>query len=375
MNVARSFDWLRRLTDRQFTVFAAVLVMALIYALSAPALWLIASGEYRGRFPEYLILSEHLWWAPPGSLGELDILRYRMLFPLLGFASPGTGIIGHILPYLCSFLAIGVVARFLIVRLDRVDILPILFLTFSTGAFIWGYSHPGHSDSGAVLMIALCMTLARRWLIPLAVVLGAMADERLIFAIPSIIVFRMVTNPNFDSADRITFRNMLGEAIPFATGVAGVLLYRVMVESGAIGVGVPETYQSSDFLNGLMLSPKESWGSWLAGTFFGLRWCLLALCLAPFVLEGNIARIAFVVGAIVPIYASLGFGDVARGVGYAFPAVLTGLILFSREMQGILSRRVIAVLCGLTVLTPVYGNWPHDLMYPLPLVIARMMVG
>lgn len=332
-------------------------------------LWIYFGKPTFSRIDEYFELSQHLLYVDQRHFVGQEILIYRLFFPIIGYVLHLPLLLDALLPWVFEWLSLCVLAHLMLKYADaRLACLAVILVSL-TGGYQW-VNVQGYTDSGAFLFMILCMAPRMRWSVALFMFAGALADERIVFAAPAIIFFRMYVSR--DTAGPSSFMvRCVRDVAPFLLGGLIYAVYRYIIEHGYVGPGITHAYQSEAFIHGMMLIPWDGWTAWIIGIACGLRWTILPLGAAIFCLRKDPQMLMAFVGAILlAAYFTLGYGDVSRGIGYVFPAICAALLVLRDHWSGADARRWTLASVALNVVTPSFTIYPF-MIYPLPLVLWR----
>lgn len=306
------------------------------------------------------------------------ILAYRLTMPLLAWLLHLAPLAALILPYFFHMGFLAVAFSAIRRRADpgiAAGLTLVLALSFT---MFWSNWKPGFTDTTTHLLTAcLLLTTAPHWT-ALALFFGLLNDERAILALPFVLLWH-------GTAESRTFhwrRSLLG----WLAAVAGTILFYGLVRHalsvGWIGPGIesPKVYREMGESVWAIHPWLGSWPIWALNVFLSFRWAW-ALVLAFGVLLA-MRREWFMLGmysaaVAAGCLASALVADVARSIGYLFPAWLIAGIGLARMHEKGTRRWLALVVCALVV-TPAFFTVEHFKVQwyrPLPLVIVRMATG
>jgi hypothetical protein len=312
-----------------------------------------------------------------------DILAYRIVVPLLskwtGTNEPWLLIV--IFQWTALVLALAVTFLAVVRKMGKEGTRFAWPLTLALGLSFftfWSYYGSGCFDAVTQLTLALALLIARPWPLALLALVGTLNDERFLIASPFIVLWHAR-----GTGIRDLFRSSWPRiaALLFATG--GVALIRRGLTHGWWGppISLPNLYRLiwQDVILGLKPfgthSRTTGWLVFLVNVFMAFRWLwlvVIAFLLTPIPGLSRTFKILFI-GALVPaVLSTATVMDVARSVGFLFPAILLAAVHWIPPNPIRAARRLWWLLLFLIV-TPVFcinGNLPAFWL-PLPLEAAR----
>jgi hypothetical protein len=379
---ARSTRWIENMPARRgmFLTSLVVGLMAILLAVlvSFPGTILYHS-LFGSRISDTLKLSHDLFAR---DLGE-DILAYRIVVPLLskwtGTNQPWLLVIVFQWTTLVVALSVSFLAVVRKMGKDRIRFAWPLTLALGLSFFtFWSYYGSGYFDAVTQLTLALSLLLARPWAFSLLAIVGTLNDERFLIATPFILLWHArgagIRDFIVSSWARIA-------ALLFAVGA--VLFVRHGLTNGWWGppINLPKVYRLiwEDVILGLRPFGTHSrgtgWLVFLVNVFMSFRWLwwvVLAFVLTPIPGFSRTFKVLFVSALAVALLSTATVMDVARSVGFLFPAILLAAVHWI-PANPIRAAKQLWLVLFLLIITPVFcinGNLPAFWL-PLPLEIAR----
>jgi hypothetical protein len=367
---------LAKLESLPFPVVCAVVGLlwcAVSFFLYSPPLFL--PNDPTARINDFMKMAEH---PLRRDLYE-PILAYRVSVPLIahvlgfrGFAvlaityAANVAFISTVFACFCrraswwvAFLGTGLIA---------------LSEAGQTGNTWFGYGDP---------LCHLCTTiamLATGPVISLVVIVGVFADERIVLALPFVILWHWTGN---DPASPPEWRRAIQAALMMAAGLAVSLVLRHMLTVGIIGTGIvtPPVY---DFIASIATTSMlgGNFRKWpiphLGSLVFSFRW----LWLLPAILYWRTstrtrALVALTVVALLcGANAVFWGGDHGRGIAFMFPAFIWMIVELAHAWDR--ADKLFVLVLIASMLTPQF-TWDGGLSFgwtrPFPIVAVRLATG
>jgi hypothetical protein len=378
----RSTRWLEKMSGQRGmipTALVAGLITILLAVLVSFPGTILYHSLFGSRISDTLRLSHDLFAR---DLQE-DILAYRIVVPLLsrwtGTNQPWLLVIVFQWTTLVLALAVSFLAVVRRIGKDGVRFAWPLTLALGLSFFtFWSYYGSGYFDAVTQLTLALALLIARPWVFALLAIIGTLNDERFLIATPFILLWHArgagIRGLFLSSWSRIA-------ALVLAVGV--VVFVRHGLTNGWWGppIYLPKVYRLiwEDVILGLKPfgthSRATGWLVFLVNVFMSFRWLwwvVLAFVLTPIPGLSRTFKILFAGALAFAVLSTATVMDVARSVGFLFPAILLAAVHWIPADPSRASRQLWMVLF-LLIITPVFcinGNLPAFWL-PLPLEIAR----
>jgi hypothetical protein len=378
----KSTRWIEQLSARRGILSAALLVgvVALLLAVlvSFPGT-ILYHPIFGSRISDTLKLSHDLFAR---DLQE-DILAYRIVVPLLskwtGTNTPWLLVI--VFQWIALVLALAISFLAIVRRMGKDGIRFAWPLTLALGLSFftfWSYYGSGYFDAVTQLTLALALLISRSWaLAPLALI-GTLNDERFLIAAPFIVLWH---------ARGTVWRDLVRSSWPriaaLLLAVSAVALIRHGLTNGWWGAPIflPKVYRLiwQDVILGVKPFGTQSrmtgWLVFLVNVFMSFRWLwwvVVAFLLTPMSGVSRTFKILFATALAASLLSTATVMDVARSVGFLFPAILLAAVHWI-PANSIRAARQLWWLLLLLIVTPVFcinGNLPAFWL-PLPLEAAR----
>jgi len=377
-----STQWMERLSARR-GMFAASLLVGVIAALLAVFVSFPGTILYHplfgSRISDTLKLSHDLFARDL----EEDILAYRIVVPLLsgwtGTNRPWLLVIVFQWATIVLALAVSFLAIVRKVGKDGVRYAWPLTLALGLSFFtFWSYYGSGSFDAVTQLTLALALLISRSWtLAPLAFV-GTLNDERFLIAAPFIVLWHAR-----EAGLRELLRSSWPRIVALLLALGAVAFFRHGLTSEPWGkpMLLPKVYQLiwQDVILGLKPfgthSRPTGWLVFLVNVFMSFRWLwwvVIAFLLTPLPNVSRTFKFLFAGALVAALLSTAAVMDVARSVGFLFPAILLAAVHWIPANAIRAARQLWWILLFLIV-TPVFcinGNLPAFWL-PLPLEGAR----
>lgn len=360
---------------------AAVLMGFVCWGIStflyAPPFWLSLTGGTTppSRIDDFIALCKN----PLARDLHEPILAYRITTPLLAWLLGLRGFSGILLQYLAIPATLGLIYFAMARRTTRrIALLSTLGVACSY-TFIWTNTKPGFPDSITHLAVAILLVTRHPILLVAATVLGTLNDERFVLAIPFLLLWHAPPG-SFTALLKATW----AQALLFIFALTIVVAVRAGLTNGLIGPGIvrPEVYDGinkvASFRHG---SPHDGWHQYGVNILMSFRFLWLLIPIALLSMHHWAHRSIFALSLLLVIFSSGFVADVARSIGFAFPAFL----LAAAAMADTAARplRLLSVLVFLCLLTPAFyvtGQTTSSalnvqLERPLALSITRAVTG
>ena len=377
-----STRWIEHLSARRGILSTSLLVgvIALLLAVlvSFPGT-ILYHPIFGSRISDTLKLSHDLFAR---DLQE-DILAYRIVVPLLskwtGTNTPWLLVI--VFQWTALVLALAISFLAIVRRMGKDGIRFAWPLTLALGLSFftfWSYYGSGYFDAVTQLTLALALLISRSWpLAPLALI-GTLNDERFLIAAPFIVLWH---------ARGTVWRDLVRSSWPriaaLLLAVSAVALIRHGLTHGWWGrpIFLPKVYRLiwQDVILGLKPFGTQSrmtgWLVFLVNVFMSFRWLwwvVIAFLLTPMPGVARTFKILFATALAASLLSTATVMDVARSVGFLFPAILLAAVHWI-PANAVRAAKQLWWLLLLLIVTPVFcinGNLP-GFWLPLPLEAAR----
>jgi hypothetical protein len=377
-----STRWIEQLCAR-WGLFPTSLLIGVIALLLAA--WVSFPGTilyhplFGSRISDTLKLSHNLFARDL----EEDILAYRIVVPLLSKWTGTNGPWPLVIVFQWTAIVLTLAVSFLaIVRKMGKDGIRFAWpLTLALGlSFVtfWSYWGSGSFDAITLLALALALLISRPWQFALLALVGTLNDERFLIASPFIVLWH---------ARGTVTRDLVRSSWPWIAGLLGgvgaVALIRHGLTHGWWGppITLPKVYRLiwEEVILGMKPFATHShatgWLVFLVNVFMSFRWLwwiVIAFVLTPIPGVSRTLKILFAGALAAAILSTATVMDVARSVGFLFPAVLLAAVYWI-PTNFIRAARRLWMLLLLLIVTPVFcinGNLPAFWL-PLPLEAAR----
>jgi len=378
----RSTRWIEQLCAQRglFPTSLLVGLVALLLAVfvSFPGT-ILYHPLFGSRIADTLKLSHNLFAR---DLQE-DILAYRIVVP---FLSKWTGtnwpwLLVVVYQWLALVLALAISFLAVSRKLGTNGIRFAWPLTLGLGLSfftLWSYYGSGYFDAITQLTLALALLISRPWaLAPLALV-GTLNDERFLIAAPFIVLWH---------ARGATLRDLIRSTWPrvaallVAVGAVGLIRHGLTHGWWGAPISLPKVYRLiwQDVILGLKPfgthSRATGWLVFLVNVFMSFRWLwlvVIAFLFTPLPGVSRTFKILFATALAASLLATATVMDVARSVGFLFPAILLAAVHWI-PANPIRAAKQLWWLLLFLIVTPVFcinGNLPAFWL-PLPLEAAR----
>jgi hypothetical protein len=377
-----STRWIEQLSTRRglFPTSLLIGIIALLLAgfVSFPGT-ILYHPIFGSRISDTLKLSHNLFAR---DLQE-DILAYRIFVPLLsrwtGINTPWLLVIVFQWTTLVLALAISFLAIVRKLGKDGIRFAWPLTLALGLSFFtFWSYYGSGYFDAVTQLTLALALLISRPWPLALLALVGTLNDERFLIAAPFVVLWH---------ARGAGLRDLVRSSWPriaaLLFAIAAVALIRHGLTDGWWGppISLPKVYQLiwQDVVLGMKPfgTPSRTigWLVFLVNVFMSFRWLwwiVIAFLLTPVPGVSRTFKTLFAAALAASVLATATVMDVARSVGFLFPAILLAAVHWIPTNPIRAAKRLWWLLL-LLIVTPVFcinGNLPAFWL-PLPLEAAR----
>lgn len=377
-----STRWVEQLSARR-GMFAAALLVGVIAALLAVFISFPGTILYHplfgSRISDTLRLSHDIF---DRDLQE-DILAYRIVVPLLsgwtGTNRPWLLVVVFQWATIVLALAISFLAIARRMGKDGVRFAWPLTLALGLSFFtFWSYYGSGSFDAVTQLTLALALLISRPWPLALLALVGTLNDERFLIAAPFIVLWH-AQGTRIRELVRSTWPRIA--ALLLALGAIAFFRHGLTSEPWGKPMLVPKVYQLiwQDAILGLKPygthSRTTGWLVFLVNVFMSFRWLwwvVLAFLLTPLPNVSRTFKFLFAGALVAAVLSTATVMDVARSVGFLFPAILLAAVHWI-PANSLRAARQLWWLLLLLIVTPVFcinGNLPAFWL-PLPLEAAR----
>lgn len=300
------------------------------------------------------------------------ILAYRISTPLLAWLLHLPAIASLALPYLFSLGALVVIHRAMSLRTEPRLASAMTIATACSSTFRYSHGCLGLADSlthlgSAVALIGNAPTAA------VAVLVSCCNDERSVLALPFIALWRCQKSEPLEWRSSRSWLALGTATLPLVTGLVVALGIRHALSAGWIGSGIstPPVYHAMEETVREFRPWLGSWGVWLANLLNGPGWLWLFIlppCFSSRWRPGPFPAVILGTAFALVCASTLIVADVARSIGFSFPAALLGCIWMCDREPKTTSR--LAVLVGaLQLATPalwIYQHWQWLQFRPFP---------
>lgn len=295
-------------------------------------------------------------------------LRHRLLGPALAYLlglRHGAGFLVWIAANPVQLAIAYVIVRR---RLSPVPSALTVLLLATTLVVITSQTWIGFSDSLAYLGIMVC--LVRGWpaLLGAFMFLGMLADERIVAAIPLILLWHAL-----EDRPEERFRKILFRGTAFAMAVGLWVLYFLWMRR-FFPVPADAYVSMKSILTGeYILKHAHYIHAFPGGIYFALRsaWLLPLMLMLRWAQERNSAGLVLLI-CILAVIGEAGLGEDTSRIGaMAYPAVLLAVVRLGRRNEAQAVQLLTSAL-ALNVFTPQYqvvGSF--KMLWPLPVSIGR----
>lgn len=377
-----STRWLEQLSARR-GVFPTSLLIGVIAALLAVFVSFPGTILYHpifgSRISDTLKLSHNLFAR---DLQE-DILAYRIVVPLLSrwTGTNGPWLLVIVFQWTTLVLALAISFLAIVRKMGKDGIRFAWPLTLALGLSFftfWSYYGSGYFDAVTQLTLALALLISQPWLLAPLALIGTLNDERFLIAAPFIVLWH---------ARGAGIRDLVRSSWPRIAGllfaIGAVALIRHGLTHGWWGprISLPKVYRLiwQDVILGMKPFATHSrttgWLVFLVNVFMSFRWLwwvVIAFVLTPIPGVSRTFKILFAGALVAALLSTAAVMDVARSVGFLFPAILLAAVHWI-PTNSIRAAKQLWWLLLLLIVTPVFcinGNLPAFWL-PLPLEVAR----
>jgi len=279
------------------------------------------------------------------------ILYYRITVPLIAYILNLPPILTFAIQYVAIIIALSIIFYFVAKRIDATAAL-ILSAALACSAFTqWGNLYPGIPDSVSLMLAAICLLPVKSITYLPIVLLGALNDERMLFALPFIILLKHPNLFEFRSA----FRKAFGDGIWMSGGILLWVGIRLMLKIGVIGPGIdtPQIYKEFPETIFSLTPYSQTWFTWMWNAYMGLRGLWIIPILVIILNASHICYRMFYLMCWIAIVAStIIVADVSRSLGFAFTGVLCGVMMLYRIMSASVLKKLLLGISVFQIITP-----------------------
>ena len=299
------------------------------------------------------------------------ILAYRIIQPSIAKALGWCGERREILAllgspgiaYIALILTLVIINFSLKKRFSKSLSLITTFGLATTHLTQWVNTHWGHPDSLTFLPISLLMISRHPILLIIATAIGCINDERIILALPFILLWWWPKKESW----REILQNIFPIIFSFFIGIAIAIFIKISLQQGLIGPGIFLPYEVENINNYVRILNPSSWLSLFFMTFLGFRWFWTVPILAMIVLlkkKISIRSFIFIFSSGISILSTFTVADVSRSTAFFFPMIPVAIEILKDQNNWSESKLKLWIswIIGLNVLTPalkVYGIPPE----------------
>ena len=377
-----STRWVEQLSARR-GMFAAALLVGVMAALLAVIISFPGTILYHplfgSRISDTIRLSHDIF---DRDLQE-DILAYRIVVPLLsgwtGTNRPWLLVVVFQWATIVLALAISFLAIARKIGKDGVRFAWPLTLALGLSFFTFGsYYGSGSFDAVTQLTLALALLISRPWPLAVLALVGTLNDERFLIAMPFTVLWH-AQGTSIRELVRSTWPRIA--ALLIALGAIAFFRHGLTSEPWGKPMLVPKVYRLiwQDAILGLRPygthSRTTGWLVFLVNVFMSFRWLwwvVIAFLLTPLPNVSRTFKFLFAGALAAAVLSTATVMDVARSVGFLFPAILLAAVHWI-PANSIRAARQLWWLLLFLIVTPVFcinGNLPAFWL-PLPLEAAR----
>jgi hypothetical protein len=374
--------WIEQLSSRRGMFLTSLLVAVLALLLAAFVSFpgtILYHPFFSSRISDTLKLSHNLFARDL----EEDILAYRIVVPLLsrwtGTNAPWLLVI--VFQWTALVLALAVSFLAVVRKMGKDGIRFAWPLTLSLGLSFftfWSYYGTGYFDAVTQLTLALALLIPRPWPLALLALVGTLNDERFLIAAPFIVLWH---------ARGAGMRDLIRSSWPriaallVAIGAVGLIRHGLTYGWWGPGISLPKVYRLiwQDVILGVKpfgtYSRTTGWLVFFVNVFMSFRWLwlvVIAFVLTPISGVSRTFKTLFTGALVAALLSVATVMDVARSVGFLFPAVLLAAVHWIPK-NPIRAFKQLWLILLLLILTPMFcinGNLPAFWL-PLPLEAAR----
>jgi hypothetical protein len=207
----------------------------------------------------------------------------------------------------------------------------------------------------------------------ISVLIGCMNDERAVLALPFIALWRCPKPECLRWRSGCTWSVLARAALPLVIGLMAALCARHALTVGWVGNGIskPSLYERIENAIFGFRPWLGSWRIWFINCLKGPGWFGIFL-FTPFLSSrwrpGHVSSDILGVFFLIACISSLIVADVARSIGFAYPAMLLGCVwMYDRDSDR--ARKLALFLASLQVITPaiwIYQSWRWIQFRPFP---------
>ena len=377
-----STRWIEQLSARR-GVFATSLLIGVIAALLAALVSFPGTILYHpifgSRISDTLKLSHNLFAR---DLQE-DILAYRIVVPLLSnwTGTNGAWLLVIVFQWATIVLALAISFLAIVRKMGKDGIRFAWPLTLALGLSFftfWSYYGSGYFDAVTQLTLAIALLISQPWLLAPLALIGTLNDERFLIAAPFIVLWH-ARGAAIRDIVRSSWTRIAG--LLFAIGAVALIRHGLTHGWWGPGISLPKVYRSiwQDVILGMKPFATHSrttgWLVFLVNVFMSFRWLwwvVIAFVLTPISGVSRTFKILFASALVAALLSTATVMDVARSVGFLFPAILLAAVHWI-PTNSIRAAKQLWWLLLLLIVTPVFcinGNLPAFWL-PLPLEVAR----
>jgi hypothetical protein len=353
---------------------AAMLVGLFAWAVStffyAPPFWLSlgGGGHPPSRIDDFIKLCQN-----PLRPDVDPLLAYRRFTPVVAWLLGLRGISGVILQYAAIPATLALIYHVAARRSDRLLALFITLGIACTYAIIWTNTMPGYPDSVTELTAAFILLSPNPVLAAGMAFAGILNDERFAVMAPFLVLWHSgMGSPG--AMFRRTWQLVLGLAV----GLAGAMAVRHAMAVGWIGPGIPRPHEYRDFHSETAsLTPMLGRRNFLLNIPLGFRamWSVPVLFLVCKTPASPFAKVLFFISLAGTVLATAIAADVARNIGFLYPALLIAACWCYRDEPQLTLKVCLFSLAACLLLPAFYYPGAVQWQRPLPLSLLRAATG
>ena len=309
--------------------------------------WVMMIPVNRYRWDAFLALCEN----PLRRDIAYPILYYRITVPLIAYLLNLPPVLAFSIQYAAIIFALSIVFYYMAKRLDATTAL-LFCAALACSAFTqWGNMYPGIPDSVSLMLAAICLLRVRSVVYLPLITLGSLNDERMLFALPFIVLLK---HPDVFNSRR-AFNKAFIDALWMAGGVVFWVALRVMLQTGVIGPGIetPQVYEEFSETIVDFTPYAQTWFTWAWNVYMGFRGLWIIPVMAA-LLSTSLMRyrtLYFLLWSAI-IASTIIVADVSRSLGFAFTGIICGVIMISKVISVSSLRKLLLGIATFQIVTP-----------------------
>jgi hypothetical protein len=324
----------------------------------------------RLRTSDFLILCDN----PLARNLTEPIMAYRITVPLIAWALhlPDWGAL--LLPFVFNILFIASLFLLMRRRVSAVAALLISLIVSLSSAVSHANNVPGEVTDTASHLCAVIMMLSEAPLCAtIFLFLGLLNDERMIFALPFVMMWHYPPRPNLD-----WLRHSARWVVGALSGLGLYFAIRYALTVGLIGSGIrqPQVYGAIGHAVASMTPFFGPWRPWCLNVIAAFRWAwLIPIAFVGLLLQRRLFFFAllFAASVLAEVLLTAMVYDISRSVGYIVPALYVAIEGLSADGR---FERYLLRTCILQLLTPGFFVTQHMkcvLQTPIPKCVASLV--